>query len=187
MTRTTRFLAASTASLVFFLLLAPAGTSRAKQDHAVTAKRADRSAKVVDEYNLGKKKLAMKGYDPVSYFEEGGGKPRKGDKKIELVHAGVRYRFASEANREKFRKAPQKYEPAYGGWCAYAMASGDKVSVDPEAYRIRDGRLLLFYRKRGLFGTTDTRDPWKKDEAKLQGRADRNWKSIIDRARAKNR
>ena len=74
-------------------------------------------------YNLGKDGLAIEGYDPVAYFAEGGAKPRQGKKDLEIVYASVRYRFATKENKERFEKNPTRYEPAYGGWCAYAMAS----------------------------------------------------------------
>ena len=72
--------------------------------------------------------------------------------------------------------APERYAPAYGGWCAWAMLEGDAVKVDPEAYRIADGRLLVFYR--GVLG--DTLKKWSAkatagDEAAMLTRADRQW------------
>ncbi|NOT28890.1 MAG: YHS domain protein [Planctomycetes bacterium] len=129
----------------------------------------------VKHYNLGKNALALSGYDPVAYFEEGGGKPRKGDAKLELVHEGARYRFASEANKALFQKSPAKFEPAYGGWCAYAMAQKEKVEIDPESFLLRDGRLMLFYK--GWFN--DTREKFKKDPAALTKKADEKWAELI--------
>ena len=70
---------------------------------------------------------------------------------------------------------PQKYEPAYGGWCAYAMgAKGQKVSVDPETFKIVDGRLNLFYNK--FFN--NTLEDWNKDEGNLKKKAEANWQKI---------
>ncbi len=67
------------------------------------------------------------------------------------------------------------YEPQYGGWCAYAMGnSGEKVEVDPETYKIVDGKLYLFYNK--YF--TNTLKSWNKDEAKLKSKADESWKNF---------
>lgn len=121
------------------------------------------------EYN--NPSLAIDGYDPVAYFPEGGGKPLKGDKKFSHEHRGVTYHFATQANLDAFIASPDKYEPAYGGWCAYAMASGEKVEIDPKASRITNGRLLLFYRD----FLNDTRKPWAKDEAALMAKADAAW------------
>ncbi|MFG0274550.1 MAG: YHS domain-containing (seleno)protein [Phycisphaerales bacterium] len=130
------------------------------------------SVRSTDEYNLPRSGVALKGYDPVAYFPEGGGAPRKGDKSISLVHRGVTYRFATEANRERFRADPATYEPAYGGWCAWAMADGDRADIDPKSFLIQDGRLLVFYD--GFFG--DTRAKWlRADRADLAKKADAAW------------
>jgi len=75
-------------------------------------------------FNL-KGNLAIEGYDPVSFFA---GEPQKGKAELKLTHNGVTYQFASQANLNKFKANPEAYEPAYGGWCAYAMGdSGKKV------------------------------------------------------------
>jgi YHS domain-containing protein len=129
----------------------------------------------VTHFNLGKLSLALAGYDPVAYFAEGGGKPAKGEAKFELVHDGVRYRFASEAHKALFVKNPAQYEPTYGGWCAFAMAERKKVEVDPESFVVREGRLFLFYD--GWFN--DTRAKWLLDPVKLTQRADREWAELI--------
>lgn len=86
--------------------------------------------------NLGKGGLALQGYDPVAYFPEGGGEPKPGKAGLTVTRHGVTYRFASEAHRELFLENPARYEPAFGGWCAYAMAEGDKVEIDPTSFLI---------------------------------------------------
>lgn len=119
---------------------------------------------------LVEKGVAISGYDPVSYFS---GNPQKG--KISYNQAGITYKFASAANLETFKKNPAKYEPAYGGWCAYAMgAKGEKVEVDPENYKIVNGSLNLFYKS--FF--SNTLDEWNKDETKLKKQADANWSKL---------
>ncbi|MGF1484794.1 MAG: YHS domain-containing (seleno)protein [Opitutales bacterium] len=129
-------------------------------------------------WDLNKRSLALEGYDPVSYFEEE--KPEKGAKAITATHQGVTYRFANEGNKKKFLEAPAKYEPAYGGWCAYAVVKGGKTSPDPKHYKIVDERLLLFYDAWG----TDTLDLWNEwiaegtPETELLATADKKWTSI---------
>jgi YHS domain-containing protein len=126
------------------------------------------------EYNL-EKGLALEGYDPVAYFPEGGGEPTEGRKDLTATHRGVTYRFASEANRERFLAGPERFEPAYGGWCAYAMAGGDQVDVDTESFLIEGGRLLVFYK--GFFN--NTRKKWLEEGSdKLRPRADAGWRKI---------
>lgn len=93
-------------------------------------------------FNLDKG-IAIQGYDLVAYFSN---KALKGDKKYTTNYMGVIYYFASESNKNNFLKNPSKYEPRYGGWCAFAMGDyGKKVEIDPETFKIVDGRLYLFY------------------------------------------
>ncbi len=114
--------------------------------------------------------VAINGYDPVSYFL---GKPQKGE--IKFNHEGVVYQFVNEANLNLFKKSPTKYEPAFGGWCAYAMgAKAKKVDIDPKNYKIQNGVLFLFYKD--FF--SNTLDDWNKDEANLKKKADLNWKKL---------
>ena len=125
------------------------------------------------DYNLSREALAIEGYDPVSYRPEGGGAPKAGDPSITTTYEGVTYRFVSAENRDRFLASPRHYEPAYGGWCAYAMAKGNKISVDPEAYLIQDDRLLLFYRT----ALNDTRDKWAEKPDDMLIDADINWRN----------
>ena len=83
------------------------------------------------------------GYDVVAYFSN---KTQKGNKQYLTDFGGAKFKFANAINLEKFKANPEKYAPKYGGYCAYAMGtSGEKVSIDPETYEIRDGKLYLFY------------------------------------------
>jgi len=124
------------------------------------------------EYNLDDH-VAISGYDPVAYFTQN--KAVKGNPANTFTYQGVRYYFSSKTNLETFRKDPAKYEPAYGGWCAYAMGStGEKVEIDPETFKVKDGKLYLFYNQ----FLNNTLPKWNKDEAKLNKQADANWKKI---------
>jgi YHS domain-containing protein len=120
-----------------------------------------------------KKEGAIEGYDPVSYFE---GKPKEGESNLSYVFKGVRYQFSSASNLSKFKINPEKYEPAYGGWCAYAMGeTGEKVKIDPETFKIIDGKLYLFYN----FWGNNTLTDWNKNEKSLKTKADQNWKKLF--------
>lgn len=120
-------------------------------------------------YNL-EKGVAIQGYDPVAYFKEN--KAKEGKKSISYSHEGVTYYFTTETNRELFKKNPGAYEPQYGGWCAYAMgATGEKVEIDPETFKIMNGKLYLFYN--AYFNNTLPK--WNKDETNLKTKADANW------------
>ena len=118
--------------------------------------------------------IAIKGYDPVAYFTTG--KAVKGSKDMAVYIQGATYYFSSAANKELFKTSYAKYLPEYGGWCAYAMgAKGEKVSVDPETFKIINGKLYLFYNS--FFN--NTLKSWNKDETNLKGKADVNWKKIF--------
>jgi YHS domain-containing protein len=116
---------------------------------------------------------ALDGFDPVSYFD---GTPQEGKSQFKFSYRGVNYQFTSQANLNKFKADPSMYEPAYGGWCAYAMGeNGEKVKVDPETFTILDGRLYLFY---NFWGNNTLKD-WKKDERKLKEAGERHWNNFL--------
>lgn len=129
--------------------------------------------KRLSQFNL-EKKVAIQGYDPVAYFTKG--IAVKGNKTLAVTYMGVIYYFSSKSNKEMFFKNPGAYEPQYGGWCAYAMGnSGEKVEVDPETFKIIDGKLYLFYN--AFFNNTLKK--WNKDQSALKAKADKNWKAIL--------
>lgn len=127
-----------------------------------------------EEFSLSRNALALRGYDPVSYFQHG---PRKGSKAFSDTYAGVRYHFVNAKNREHFRAKPEQYEPQYGGWCAWAMYDeGGRTEANPESYKIVDGKLYVFYD--GLWG--DTRQLWNEEtddieESGMIRQADAYW------------
>jgi hypothetical protein len=91
------------------------------------------------------------------------------------THDGVVYRFRTQQNLDRFKGEPEKYVPAYGGWCAWAVAElGKRVDVDPLSYEIKRGRLLVFYRDPEL----DTHALWKKAPEDLYRRAEANWPKL---------
>lgn len=132
------------------------------------------ASKRITEFNLDKK-VAIQGYDPVAYFTQK--KAVKGKATMASTYEGVIYNFSSQANKETFAKNPSGYEPQYGGWCSYAMgANGEKVEVNPETFKIVDGKLNLFYN--AFFN--NTLKSWNKDEVNLKKKADANWKKFIN-------
>ena len=147
--------------LVVLILILISGISAAQNE-----------GKRVSQYNL-ENKVAIQGYDPVGYFTLK--KAIKGKKEISASYEGVKYQFSSNENKETFLKNPSKYEPQYGGWCAYAMGSnGGKVEINPETFKIIDSKLYLFYN--AYFN--NTLKSWNKDEANLKNQANSNWKKI---------
>src|SRR5215831_9317956 len=95
--------------------------------------------------NVDKSNLAIQGYDPVAFFTDN--KPVKGKAEFKSTWSGATYYFASAEHKADFDKDPAKYEPAFGGYCAYGVSKNKLVETDPEAFQIMDGRLLLQYSK----------------------------------------
>lgn len=91
----------------------------------------------------GRGDAAILGYDPVAYFTEG--KPVKGQDGFTFEWKGARWKFASLAHLETFKANPEKYAPQYGGYCAYGVAQGTLVKIEPDQFRIIDGKLYLNY------------------------------------------
>lgn len=135
---------------------------------------AQNTSKRIKEFNL-ENKVAIQGYDPVAYFTLK--KAVKGKSSFTATYEGVTYNFSSQANKDLFLKNPSSYEPQYGGWCAYAMGeNNEKVEINPETFKIIDGKLYLFYN--AYFN--NTLKSWNKNETNLKKKADANWKKIIN-------
>jgi YHS domain-containing protein len=129
---------------------------------------AQNDSKRLAQFNL-ENKLAIQGYDPVSYFKN---KPTKGKSSLSATYESVVYNFSTQANKDAFVKNPANYEPQFGGWCAFAMGnSGEKVEIDPQTFKIIDGKLYLFYN--AFFN--NTLKTWNKDEQNLKSKAEKNW------------
>jgi YHS domain-containing protein len=116
--------------------------------------------------------IALREFDAVSYFKEA--RPLKGNSKFYHHYKGITYYFANAENVEEFKKSPDKYEPAYGGWCAYTVASsGERVKVNPVTYKIVDGKLYLFYN----YNSDNRLLKWNREEKRLKASAEKNWKA----------
>lgn len=113
------------------------------------------------------------GYDLVSYHTEG--KPVRGSGDNVVVVDDVTYLFANEENKNAFEKNPEKYLPAYGGYCAYGVAVNKKFVGDPEVWKIVDGTLYL-----NLNG--DIQKKWNEDIPGNITKADQNWENIKDKS-----
>jgi YHS domain-containing protein len=117
--------------------------------------------------------IGISGYDPTSYFSN---KPQKGRKEYSYIYEGIKYLFVNANNQNAFIKNPTKFEPQYGGWCAYAMGNkGEKIEIDPETFKIIEGKLYLFFHP---FYKNTLRE-WNKDEKQLKQKADNYWTKII--------
>jgi YHS domain-containing protein len=122
--------------------------------------------------NLGKSGLAIQGYDPVAFFTDH--KPVPGKPEFALRRDGAVYYFASKEHRDAFKADPAKYEPAFGGYCAYGVSRGKLVDIDVDAFQIVDGKLILQYSK-------GVRDDFNKDTKGNLAKADANWPKLVEK------
>jgi len=116
------------------------------------------------------KGVAVGGYDPVAYFQDGKATP--GNSSITTNWKGVTWRFANEKNRDTFVADPEKYAPQYGGYCAFAVASGSTAKGDPTVWKIVDGKLYLNL-SRGV------QQQWERDVPGNISRANSNWPKLV--------
>lgn len=113
--------------------------------------------------------VAIRGYDPVAYFTDQ--KPVKGSEQFTFAWMGATWRFANAAHRDRFAANPAQYAPQYGGYCSYAVSKGHTASIDPEAWRIVEGKLYLNYSK-------SVQKTWGQDVPGNIQKANQNWPGL---------
>jgi YHS domain-containing protein len=118
----------------------------------------------------GQGDTAILGYDPVAYFTDG--KPVKGDDKYVAEWMGAKWKFASAAHRDLFSGSPDRYAPQYGGYCAYGVSQDNLVSIEPDKFKILDGKLYLNY-------NADVQATWLKDPAGYIKQADAKFQALL--------
>jgi YHS domain-containing protein len=122
--------------------------------------------------NLDKDGVAIQGYDPVAFFTDG--KPVKGKPELGYHYKGATYYFATKEHRDAFKSDPSKYEPEFGGYCAYGVSRSKLVQIDVDAFQIVDGKLLLQYSK-------GVRDDFNKDKQGNLAKANANWPGLVEK------
>lgn len=120
-----------------------------------------------------KDEVAIGGADPVAYFNGGLEKGEFVEGSAEFTHEwrGATWQFASAENRDAFAADPEKYEPQYGGYCAWAAAQNQLAGISPDAWAVVDGKLYLNANKK-----IQTR--WEKDIPGFISSANTNWPAL---------
>lgn len=124
------------------------------------------SAASAQRVNLNGTRFAVGGYDVVAYHVDH--RPVRGAEAHAAEFGGATWLFASAEHRATFLENPGRYVPAYGGYCAYAMAQGRRARIDPNAWTVHRGRLYLNY-------SLDIRRRWLEDRDDYIRRANENW------------
>jgi len=127
--------------------------------------------------NADENKLANSGYDVVNYFTTNTAK--RGSVEFSTTNDGATYYFVNAENLKNFKANPIKYLPQFDGYCAFAVAKmNKKVPVNPETFRIDDGKLYLFYNDFWEGKPFNTIVPWLNNEAAMEKMAETNWKTL---------
>lgn len=137
---------------------------------AVAVAQAQRETETPAEDTRYTLKVGLSGYSPVSYLDHNRAEP--GSPRYTAEHEGVTYFFTSRAQIETFRDAPERYMPAYGGYCAFGCSVESHFVPDPTSFKIIDGRVHLFLKNSDV----DAFSLWEDgDEAELKEKADAYW------------
>lgn len=146
---------------------------------ALTALCAFGPAFAADEVNVapgltyGGAPLGLHGADPVSLLDHG--MNVEGNASYAAAHDGVAYYFASEENLKAFMANPSRYEPQYGGFCAFGVSVGKKFDGDPSFAAVLDDKLYVFLNE-GVYKS------YLKDQAGTIAKAEELWGGIAHTA-----
>ncbi len=122
--------------------------------------------------NVDSHGIAIQGYDPVAFFTDG--RPVKGIPQFQSEYNGAKYYFASSEHKIAFDKQPARYEPQFGGYCAYGASKGTRAPIKIEAWQIVNGRLLMQY-------DLDIKDKFNQDQEGSLKKADENWPGLVEK------
>jgi YHS domain-containing protein len=114
-------------------------------------------------------RVALKGYDPVSYFTDG--KPEKGASEFSFAFDDTTYWFKSAEHKAKFAAEPERYAPQFDGYCAMQLSRGIKSEADPEVWTITNGKLYVFSKKPAI-------PKFQEAPAAIAEKAKENWRQL---------
>ncbi len=114
--------------------------------------------------------IAIDGTDVLSYWQAG--EPLAGNPEFTHDWMGATWQFASAETRDLFAAEPERYAPAYGGYCAFAVSQGYTASTVPDAWTIHEDRLFLNFSRR-------VRRRWERDIPGNVAKGDANWPDVL--------
>lgn len=121
------------------------------------------------EVQTDENNVTLAGHDAVAYFTENA--PVEGNSNISSIHNDAIYHFSSVANRDTFNANPEKYEPQFGGYCAYGTSLGKKFAIDGKAFELIDGK--LYVQKSEV-----VQEVWSENTVANLAAANKNWPKI---------
>ena len=124
-----------------------------------------------DLVNVDRSGVAIQGYDPVAFFTDN--RPVKGNAQFQSEYRGAKYYFASSEHKATFDIEPAKYEPQFGGYCAYGVTHSTRAPIKIEAWQIVNGRLLMQY-------DLDIKNKFNQDQQGMLKKADENWPGVVE-------
>lgn len=126
-----------------------------------------------ESYWYENRAYAADGADVVAYFElDAGENGVSGSDEFLTEWNGAKWRFATAENQAAFEANPEKYAPAFGGYCAWAVSQGYTAHGDRNAWTIHDGRLYLNYNK-------SIRRRWSGDIPGNVSKGEANWPKVL--------
>ncbi len=135
------------------------------------------AAEAVSKSRIGG--VAIGGKDSVAYYSlarEPQASAVSGAKSYVVKHKGAKWRFASKKSADLFAADPDKYSPAYNGFCANSLSVGNGLlRTDGTHWEIYGDKLHLFYAAKGRKRWNDGN--WEQYKAK----ADAAWAKLKDK------
>lgn len=119
--------------------------------------------------NLDEEGIALRGYDPVSYFTKA--EPVKGQETYSFVWNDATWYFITAENRDLFSRNPEKYAPANGGYCTFGIVLRKKFDGDPQVWSVIKSRLYVFLNE-------DVQQKFLQDSAGNLQKVSANWPTI---------
>lgn len=114
--------------------------------------------------------IAIRGYDTVAYFTLN--KAVKGTEAFSVEWSGATWHFSTQEHADLFEENPTDYAPQYGGYCAYGVAGDYLVKIEPDQWRIENGKLYLNYNQ-------SVQNTWLEDIGGYIKKADSKFEKLL--------
>lgn len=115
---------------------------------------------------------AIDGYDVVDFHVSK--KATKGDSNFVTNWNGADWYFSNAENLNLFKTSPEKYAPAFGGYCAYGLSQGHKAPTLVDTWTILNDTLYFNYNLK-------VKERWMVKTDSLIQVGQKNWVSIKDK------